>query len=82
MFSKLCRGKATGVQSGSPVLIPWQVMVNIMLLIKGYGGSVETKLKGGSKESCLLSLSTLRIVQEKYITQGDAERTFFLKGNL
>ena len=50
MFSKLCRGKATGVQSGSPVLIPWQGMVNIMLLIKGYGGSVEAKLKGGSKE--------------------------------
>ena len=50
MFSKLCRGKATGVQSGSPVLILWQVMVNIMLLIKGYGGSVKAELKGGSKE--------------------------------
>ena len=50
MFSKLCRGKATGVQSGSPVLISWQVMVNIMLLIKGFGGSVKAKLKGGSKE--------------------------------
>ena len=50
MFSKLCNGDATGVQSGSPVLIPWQFMVNIMLLIKGYGGSVKAKLKGGSKE--------------------------------
>ena len=50
MFSKLCRGKATGIQSGSPVLIPWQIMVNIMLLTKGYGGSVEAKLKGGGKE--------------------------------
>ena len=50
MFSKICRGKATGIQSGSHVLIPWQVMVNIMLLIKGYGGSVNSKLKGGCKE--------------------------------
>ena len=50
MFSKMCRGKATGIQSLSHVLIPWQVMVNIMLLIKGYGGSVNSKLKGGCKE--------------------------------
>ena len=50
MYSKMCRGKATGIQSGSPVLIPWQAMVNIMLLIKGYGGNVKAKLKGGSKE--------------------------------
>ena len=54
MFSKMCRGKAAGIQSGSHVLIPWQVMVNIMLLIKDYGRSVSTKLKGGCKEKISL----------------------------
>ena len=50
MFSKMCRGKAIGIQSGSPLLIPWQAMVNIMLLIKGYDRNVKAKLKGGGNK--------------------------------
>jgi hypothetical protein len=67
MFSKLCRGKATGIQFGSPVLIPWQVMVNIMLLIKGYGGSVVSKLKGGNKEKLFtITISTEHCARKVY----------------
>ena len=39
------------------MLIPWEVMRNIMLLIKSYGGRVKAKLKGkGVRKSCLLPL--------------------------
>ena len=90
MFSKLCRGKATGVQSGSPVLILWQVMVNIM--IKGYGGSVKAKLKGGSKEklftvtinteNCARKIYNLRrcgknlLSKRKFVTSADGKFVF------
>ena len=45
MLNKLNRGKITGVQSASPVLIPWQVMVNLMYLLRGYGATVKTQQK-------------------------------------
>ena len=45
MLSRLSKGKLTGIQQSSTILIPWQVYVNIIRLIKGYGGNIAAKLK-------------------------------------
>lgn len=41
MLNKLARSKGTGVQSANSTLIPWQIMVQLMRLIMGYGGNVS-----------------------------------------
>lgn len=50
ILNKLSRGKTTGIVQTLPVLVPWQVMVHLMRMMKSYGGSVEGKVKRGSKE--------------------------------
>ena len=45
MLIRLFNGKLTGIQQTSTILIPWQVYVNIIKLIKGYGGNIAVKLK-------------------------------------
>ena len=42
MMSRLSRGKHTGIMSISQTLIPRQVMVQIIRLIKQYGGHVTS----------------------------------------
>ena len=45
MLHKLCRGKMTGIQSANAILIPWQVMVNLMKLAQGYGATITSECK-------------------------------------
>ena len=45
MLIRLSKGRLTGIQQSSTILIPWQVYVNIIKLIKGYGGNIAAKLK-------------------------------------
>ena len=40
MLSRLSKGRLTGIQQSSTILIPWQVYVNKIKLIKAYGGNV------------------------------------------
>ena len=42
---RLSKGRLAGIQQSSTILIPWQVYVNIIKLIKGYGRNIATKLK-------------------------------------
>ena len=35
----------TGIQSGNAILIPWQVMVNLMKLAQGYGATISSECK-------------------------------------
>ena len=57
MHSKLTRGKITGIQSSSSILIPWQVMLNIMRLIKGYGGKVVAETKKNKEKLFTVTIS-------------------------
>ena len=50
LFHKLSRSKITGIVETSPFLIPWQVMVQLMRMVKGYGGLVTATKKKHSKE--------------------------------
>ena len=53
-LSKLLRGKITGIQQSSKLLIPWQVMVNLILLAKSYGAVVVGETKKNSKEKKIM----------------------------
>ena len=58
-LSKLLRGKVTGIQQSSKLLIPWQVMVNLILLAKNYGAVVVGEPKKNSKEkNIIITVST------------------------
>ena len=54
MLNKLRRGKSTGIQTTNKISIPWQIMTNLMKLIKGYGGEVHVETKRKEK---LLTIS-------------------------
>ena len=58
MLSRLSKGKFTGIQQSSTILIPWQVYVNIIKLIKGYGGNIAAKLKKNKEKSITITLPT------------------------
>ena len=58
MLSRLSRGEITGIQQTSTILIPWQVFVNIVKLIKGYGGNITAKLKKNKEKSITITLPT------------------------
>ena len=45
MLHKLCRGMMKGIQSRNAILIPWQVMVNLMKLTQGYGATITFECK-------------------------------------
>ena len=60
----LSRGKGTGIQKTKSILIPWQVMVNLMKLIKRYGGKVESKVKKNKEKQF-----TITMVEQTYCEQ-------------
>ena len=49
-LSKLLHDKVTGIEQSSKLLIPWQIMVNLILLAKNYGAVVVGEPKKNSKE--------------------------------
>ena len=57
MHSKLTRGKITGIQSSSSILIQWQVMLNIMRLIKRYGWKVVAETKKNKEKLFTVTIS-------------------------
>ena len=56
MLNKLSRGKITGIQATAPLLVPWQVMVNIIRLIKGYGGEVLAEQKKNKEKEITINI--------------------------
>ena len=55
ILHKLYREKTTGIVQTNSLLIPWQVWVNIMRLIKLYGGKISAEAKKSSKEKVFTS---------------------------
>ena len=50
ILHKLSRSKVTGIVQTSSTLIPWQIMVYILRLVKSYGGVIDAQQKKRSKE--------------------------------
>ena len=46
MKNKLCRSKATGLVNAFTIAIRWSIFRHILVLVRGYGGDVQTKQKG------------------------------------
>ena len=54
ILNKLSLGRATGLSRAGPLLIPWQIMVQFMRLVQGYGGVISPKTKKGTKGEGIL----------------------------
>ena len=78
MLSRLSRRKITGIQQTSTILIPWQVFVNIVKLIKGYGGNITAKLKKNKEKSITITLPTQSSAMKIWNVKR-CGRSFFIK---
>ena len=47
--NKLGRGRGTGLQSSVSALVPWQAMVYIIQIARGYGAIITVKIKNIDK---------------------------------
>lgn len=56
MVNILSRGKATGIQQTKNILIPWQVMVILMKMVKRYGGKVESRVKRNKEKQFTITM--------------------------
>ena len=78
MLSRLSRGKITGIQQTSTILIPSQIFVNIVKLIKGYGGNITAKLKKNKEKSITITLPIQRSAMKIWNVKLVGE-VFFIK---
>ena len=58
MLFRLSKGRLTCIQQSSTILIPWQVYVNIIKVIKGYSGNIAVRLKTNKGKSITITLPT------------------------
>lgn len=56
--NKLCRSKATGMIRPSAIAIPWLIFRHILVLIRGYGGNVQTNSKGSKVKHVTIQCMT------------------------
>ena len=68
LFSRLSKRKGTGIQQTSAIL-PWQVYVNIIKLIRCYGGKTAAKLKKNKEKNISLKVSTQSCTRKVWNTK-------------